>query len=301
MTDNMKMIIQAVLQGSSWSVDNAIETILKSDKAEKDKVFCRRMMELLEERKENRNTVPANCSSFVVFEPESEIDISHYLITKKDAVFLDKMKKQYMVSQRLSEMGIQNINSAILYGEPGTGKTTFGRLTAKFLHLPFIYLNMSYLVDSLLGKTQKNVANAFQFVKDRPCVFMLDELDAICSKRSISNTNNDVAEMQRVTISVMQELDRVGNGSVILGATNRLDMIDEAVISRLGCRYEVLRFSEDDRKQYVLNYMKDVGIEVTDDDVKILYLSDCTQRELNQRVIAYISDSVYQEMFSSAE
>lgn len=87
MTDNMKMIIQAVLQGSSWSVDNAIETILKSDKAEKDKVFCRRMMELLEERKENRNTVPANCSSFVVFEPESEIDISHYLITKKMLFF----------------------------------------------------------------------------------------------------------------------------------------------------------------------------------------------------------------------
>lgn len=40
MTDNMRMIIQAVLQGSSWSVDNAIETILKSDKAEKDKVFA---------------------------------------------------------------------------------------------------------------------------------------------------------------------------------------------------------------------------------------------------------------------
>lgn len=299
MTDNMKMIIQAVLQGNDWSVDNAIETILKSDKADKDKVFRRRMAELLEKRKENRNTVPPNCSSFVVFEQESEIDISHYLITERDAVFLDKMKKRYMVSQKLFEMGIQSMNSAILYGEPGTGKTTFGRLAAKSLHLPFIYLNMSYLVDSLLGKTQKNITNVFQFVKNRKCVFMLDELDAICSKRSISN--NDVAEMQRVTISVMQELDRMGNGSIVLGATNRLDMIDEAIISRLGNKHEVLRFSEDERKQYVLNYMEDVGIEIKYNDAKGLYLSDCTQRELNRRVITYISDFVYQEMFSSAE
>lgn len=299
MTDNMKMIIQAVLQGSDWSVDNAIETILKSDKSDKDKVFRMRMAELLEKRKENRNTVPPNCSSFVVFEQESEIDISHYLITERDAAFLDKMKKRYMVSQKLFEMGIQSMNSAILYGEPGIGKTTFGRLAAKSLHLPFIYLSMSYLVDSHLGETQKNITNVFQFVKNRKCVFMLDELDAICSKRSISN--NDVAEMQRVTISVMQELDRMGSGSIVLGATNRLDMIDEAVISRLGDKYEMLRFSEDERKQYVLNYMEDVGIEIKYKDVKDLYLSDCTQRELNRRVIAYISDFVYQEMFSSAE
>jgi ATP-dependent 26S proteasome regulatory subunit len=90
------------------------------------------------------------------------------------------MKK---VNERLIEIGIPYINSTLLYGESGTGKTTFGRYVAFKTGLPFCYMNFSNLVDSYMGSTSKNISKAFSYAISNPCVFMLDEVDCISIRR----------------------------------------------------------------------------------------------------------------------
>ena len=141
-----------------------------------------------------------------------------------------KILKLNKASQRLAEIGVNYINSTILYGESGTGKTTFGRYIAYKMGIPFAYLNFSRVVDSYLGSTQKEYLQKYLTNVNRQKLrVMIDEIDAIGMRRRDSK---EVGEMSRIVISLMQNLDTLTSDVVLLGATNRLDIIDEALLRR---------------------------------------------------------------------
>lgn len=77
----------------------------------------------------------------------------------------------------MSEYGIPYLNSTLISGIPGTGKTEFAKYVAYRLDLPYAYLNFSYLIDSYLGKTAQNLRKVFDYCKGQKCVLMLDEVD----------------------------------------------------------------------------------------------------------------------------
>ena len=81
-------------------------------------------------------------------------------------------------------MQIPYKNATLLYGPPGTGKTMFGKYIAYKMGLPFCYLNFSKVVDSYMGVTSRNIAQAFTYASTNPCVFMLDEVDTISCNRA---------------------------------------------------------------------------------------------------------------------
>ena len=68
--------------------------------------------------------------------------------------------------------------------------------------------------------------------------------------------------MARVTISLLQEFDRLPNTAVVLGATNRIDRMDEALLRRFSIRHEVKNLSLEERIKFADNYLTDVGIEL---------------------------------------
>lgn len=147
-----------------------------------------------------------------------------------------------VVSQKLMELQVPYKNATLLYGPPGTGKTMFARYIAYKKGLPFCYLNFSKAVDSYMGATSRNIAKAFTYAASNPCVFLLDEVDAISCNRSKGMSDGASKEIGRVTITLMQELDRLPNDVIVLGATNRLDILDEAFISRFPVKKEMLPF-----------------------------------------------------------
>ena len=97
------------------------------------------------------------------------------------------------------------------------------------MNLPFCYLNFSKVVDSYLGATSKNISQAFTYASANPCVFMLDEVDTISSNRA--DKSGAEKEIGRVTITLMQEFDKLANDVVVIAATNRLDILDDAFVS----------------------------------------------------------------------
>lgn len=110
------------------------------------------------------------------------------------------------------------------------------RYIAYKAELPFVYVRFSNLLDSYLGKTQENVGRIFDYARANPCVLCFDELDAIGGKRG---DRADVSEMSRVTIALMQELDRMHNKTIIIATTNRFDKLDPALIRRLPYQHEM--------------------------------------------------------------
>lgn len=203
------------------------------------------------------------------------------------------MKK---VNDRLMEMGIPYLNSTLLYGESGTGKTTFGRYVAYKMGLPFCYLNFSSLVDSYLGNTSKNIGKAFSYVVANPCVFMLDEIDCISIRRSDSSDGGASGEMARVTIALMQEFDKLTNDIVVIAATNRIDRIDEALLRRFSVKHEVKPLDRWERKELVCKFLDDVGMEFPLNEIMPLIYGKENQSMLLNELVRMISEKIYREV-----
>ena len=178
--------------------------------------------------------LPYNLQGLLVAEDSSAFREDRFLIRDSEKAVIDKMQDAPCCAA-VTGNGDSLYEFSLLMGEPGTGKTELARYIAYTTNLPFVYTNFSGLVNSALGKTQKNIGMIFDYARKSPCVLCLDEIDAIGTRRG---GKDDVAEMNRVTIALMQELDRLGNDIILVGTTNRPDTLDDACsgASPLGIR-----------------------------------------------------------------
>lgn len=181
-----------------------------------------------------------------------------YYVSEREASLTERILCKNRSAQRLGKAGINYLNATLLYGESGTGKTQFGRYLAYTMGVPFCYFNLSRTVDSLMGGTSKNLNKVFNYIKGTPCVFMIDELDAVSSNRARSDSTSASGEMNRTTISLMQNLDQLSSDVVLLAATNRPELIDDAVKRRFPIWHEVQVLSPDELLQMSEHFLADV-------------------------------------------
>lgn len=163
-------------------------------------------------------------------------------------------------------MAIPYKNASLLYGAPGTGKTLFGKYIAYKLGLPFCYLNFARTVDSYMGATSKNIAKAFSYAASNPCVFMLDEVDTISCNRA-GGMSGAEKEIGRVTITLLQEFDKLPNDVIVLAATNRMDLLDEAFISRCSIREKFKPFSDVEKRAMVEKFLSSISMSITEKEM----------------------------------
>lgn len=131
----------------------------------------------------------------------------------------------------------------------------FARYVAFRFGLPFYYVNFSSLINSRLGQTSSNIAEVFDYVKTVPCVFMLDEIDAISTKRCAGSNGAD-GEINRITITLLQEFDKITRNQIIVAATNRLDSIDDALIRRFSKLHEVKLPTDEERRAMIRTFIE---------------------------------------------
>jgi len=123
--------------------------------------------------------------------------------------------------------------SFLMYGPPGTGKSRLARHIAKDLGLDLYVARLDGLISSFLGSTSKNIRALFDFASKTPCVLFLDEFDAIAKLRGDSQ---ELGELKRVVNSFIQNLDTLGNHSIVIAATNHQELLDSAVWRRFSYR-----------------------------------------------------------------
>lgn len=134
--------------------------------------------------------------------------------------------------QLYKKVGIEPPKGILLVGPPGTGKTLLAKAVAHQTNATFIRVVGSELVQKYIGEGARLVRELFELARRKsPTIVFIDELDSIAAKRLEVATSGD-REVQRTLVQLLAELDGFDHlGDVkIIGATNRPDIIDEALL-----------------------------------------------------------------------
>ena len=130
------------------------------------------------------------------------------------------------------KIGISPPKGILLYGEPGTGKTLLAKAVASSTNSTFIEVVGSELVQKFIGEGAKMIKEIFELARKRaPSIVFIDELDSLAAKRVEVGTSGE-REVNRTFMQLLAEIDGfepLGNVKII-GATNRKDILDPAVI-----------------------------------------------------------------------
>jgi len=279
MTTNQIAMVKALAENRVQDAKKYAICCCAEDSTKKNEWEIKRIKALLENGGVNFLELPANLVGCLRMEDVSDFRENRYYLGKKEKEIFKNIERTNRVSMQLLELGIPYLNSTLLYGLPGTGKTMFGRYVAYKLKLPFAYVNFSYLIDSYMGNTSKNLKKVFDFCKGKACVLMLDEIDCIGLKRS-GGSDGTGGELARTTISLMQELDMLTNEQVVLAATNREDRLDPALKRRFFQRQEISLFENEDRIKMAIKFLDDVGVEYDESEVAEYSKEQRTQADM---------------------
>lgn len=130
--------------------------------------------------------------------------------------------------------GMKKRSGILFYGPPGTGKTLLAKAIATNFSLNFFSVKGPELLNMYIGESEANVRRVFQKARDaKPCVVFFDELDSVAPKRG--NQGDAGGVMDRIVSQLLAELDGMsdgdgGNGVFVVGASNRPDLLDEALL-----------------------------------------------------------------------
>ncbi|XP_031839434.2 peroxisomal biogenesis factor 6 [Nomia melanderi] len=119
----------------------------------------------------------------------------------------------------------------LLYGPPGTGKTLLAKAVATEYQLHFLSVKGPEVLNMYVGQSEKNIRQVFERARSAaPCIIFFDELDSLAPNRGRSGDSGGV--MDRVVSQLLAEMDGLdgSNNIFIIGATNRPDLIDPALL-----------------------------------------------------------------------
>lgn len=129
-------------------------------------------------------------------------------------------------------MGVRPPKGILLYGPPGTGKTLLAKAVAKESEANFIQVKGPELLSMWVGKSEEGIRKMFEKARQvSPCIIFFDEIDSLAGKRgNIGQGGSNVTE--RVLNQLLAEMDGIESlkNIVVIGATNRPDMLDSALL-----------------------------------------------------------------------
>lgn len=259
MNSNLRSLMSFVADNQMDKARDFVKKFCESNEVKSDYGYCNMLLNRLRRSGGYLMELPSDIQNLLFKEDVSGTFIpERYYVSEREASLTERILCKNRSAQRLGNAGINYLNATLLYGESGTGKTQFGRYLAYTMGVPFCYFNLSRTVDSLMGGTSKNLNKVFNYIKGTPCVFMIDELDAVSSNRARSDSTSASGEMNRTTISLMQNLDQLSSDVVLLAATNRPELIDDAVKRRFPICHEVQVLSPDELLQMSEHFLADV-------------------------------------------
>jgi len=160
----------------------------------------------------------------------------------------------------------------LMYGKPGTGKTLLAKAVANESGVNFISIKGPQLISRYVGESERGIRETFKKAKQAaPTILFLDEIDSLVPRRGSSSADAHVTE--RVISQFMTEMDGIEElkGVMVLAATNRLDLIDPAILrsGRFDLSFELPLPDEKTREEIFKIHTKNKPLE-KDVDLKKL-------------------------------
>ncbi|KUJ15301.1 AAA-domain-containing protein [Mollisia scopiformis] len=213
------------------------------------------------------------------------------LDTEFSAIFRRAFASRIFPPGLIEKLGIQHVKGILLYGPPGTGKTLIARQIGKMLNSrePKV-INGPEVLNKYVGQSEENIrklfADAEKEYKEKGDesglhIIIFDELDAVCKQRG-SGAGGGTGVGDSVVNQLLSKLDGVDqlNNILLIGMTNRMDMIDDALLrpGRLEVHMEISLPDEAGRAQILkIHTSKMRDNNVMDTDVNVLELAHITK------------------------
>ena len=171
---------------------------------------------------------------------------------------------------KFTELGGKIPKGALLVGPPGTGKTLLAKAVAGEADVPFFSMSGSDFVEMFVGVGASRVRDLFRQAKEKsPCIIFIDEIDAVGRARGKNPAMGGNDERENTLNQLLTEMDGFGtnSGVIILAATNRVDILDKALLraGRFDRQIHVDLPDLNERKEVFQVHLKPVKIDDTVD------------------------------------
>ena len=179
----------------------------------------------------------------LVFERSPRHRISELVVDESLRTKIKRIISEYHRKDEFVDFGLRNRKKILLSGPPGTGKTLTASIISNELNLPLYVVMMDRLITRYLGETSAKLRQVFDLIREERGVYLFDEFDAIGAQRG---RDHEVGEMRRVLNSFLQFIEEDESDSLIIAATNTVEILDQALFRRFD---DVLTYSKPDFKQ----------------------------------------------------
>lgn len=142
---------------------------------------------------------------------------------------LNSVIAEWKHRDRLHDLGIEPRSKILFHGPPGCGKSLTAQALGQELGLPVYMVRFDAVIGAFLGQTAIHLRQLFHFAETTPCVLLLDELDALGKRRG---NPLDVGELDRIVISLLQELEHSKPLGLVVATTNLPKHLDDALWRR---------------------------------------------------------------------
>lgn len=156
---------------------------------------------------------------------------------------LQRLIKEQKFMTKLKSHGLSPRRKVLLVGPPGTGKTLTASILAGELDYPLFQVRLDSVITKFMGESSAKLRQIFDSMNNVRGVYFFDEFDALGSQR---NSSNDIGEARRILNSFLQMIEQDESSSLIVCATNHIEILDHALFRRFDdvVRYELPEVDE---------------------------------------------------------
>ncbi|MFK7004098.1 ATPase [Flavobacterium covae] len=189
----------------------------------------------------------------LIIEDKEQIFLKDVFLEKNNKKNILQLIKEHTYFDELNKYQLPINNKILLHGSSGCGKTMTAKAIAKELGKNILILNLSNIVCSRIGETSQNIKQIFDKAARDNAVLFLDEFDQIGKARS--NDDKDVGEMRRLVNTIIQLIDYFPNKSLLICATNHVEIIDIALLRRFQLQVNFAIPEKEILEQYYNNLL----------------------------------------------
>ncbi|AND65023.1 ATPase [Flavobacterium covae] len=189
----------------------------------------------------------------LIIEDKEQIFLKDVFLEKNNKKNILQLIKEHTYFDELNKYQLPINNKILLHGSSGCGKTMTAKAIAKELGKNILILNLSNIVCSRIGETSQNIKQIFDKAARDNAVLFLDEFDQIGKARG--NDDKDVGEMRRLVNTIIQLIDYFPNKSLLICATNHVEIIDIALLRRFQLQVNFAIPEKEILEQYYNNLL----------------------------------------------